>query len=90
VRFIRRCESDYPFYNVSVLASGVSLPNEPGNVMSEDPPADGKGYESRLELVWEGERKLRVARNPEMKLKSSSMEVGGVVVEQATTFLVGT
>ena len=40
--------------------------------------------------MWEGPRQLRIAHNPEMRLRSSSVTVSGVTIEHATAFELGT
>jgi hypothetical protein len=90
VSYTRRCGSAYSNLNVSVLPTDVTPPDAAGNALVEEPPTDGKGHESRLELVWEGPRQLRIAHNPEMRLRSSSVTVSGVTIEHATVFELGT
>jgi hypothetical protein len=90
VSYARRCGNDYSNLNVSVLPADATLPDAAGNALVEEPPPDRKGHESRLELVWEGPRQLRIAHNPEMRLRSSSATVHEVTIEHATTFELGT
>jgi predicted dienelactone hydrolase len=90
VRYIRRCGYDFPNLNVSVLPAAATLPDAAGNALVEEPRKDGEAGESRLELVWKGQRQLRIAHNPEMRLRFSSTSAAGVTIEHATTFEVGT
>lgn len=87
VRFRRWCGSKEATWNVSVLPSGSSLPNEPGNALAEQivKPKPRTGYSEFLGLAWTPPHaRLEITRNPELYAGLAASEVAGVQVEHST------
>lgn len=87
VRFTRRCGYESPTLNVSVLAKDTILPNQKGNAFAERPrEGGGRGYETRLDLMWDTSGRLTIVHSPNMAVDVGATEVDGVPIEQTTLF----
>jgi hypothetical protein len=66
VRFNRRCGSELPSLNISVLPKSAVLPDEPGNIFVDVPPKDASGYTTHVRMIWSGPHTLTIERNRSM------------------------
>jgi hypothetical protein len=84
IQFSRRCGSDLPSLNVSVLPISVPLPDEPGNVLIDVPPKDIGGYTTRIKVIWSEEHQLTIEHNDSMKLERAATSAGDLQIVQRT------
>src|SRR5579872_2341235 len=76
IRFNRWCAGEESVYQVSVLRAAEMLPNDPGNVLREEPAT----LSAEIQLVWEKPRELWVAHSYQMTLDYSVSQVGDVTI----------
>jgi hypothetical protein len=80
VRFSRRCGSELPSLNISVLPIDAVLPDEPGNVLVDVPPEAMGGYRTHVRMLWSEEHTLTIEHNESMTLEKSAASAGEVQV----------
>jgi hypothetical protein len=80
VRFSRRCGSELPSLNISVLPASAALPDEAGNVFIDVPPKDASGYATHVRMIWSEAHTLTIERNESMALEKSASAAGEVQV----------
>jgi hypothetical protein len=80
VQFSRRCGSELPSLNISVLPVDATLPDEPGNVLVDVPPNSIGGYRTHVSMLWFEEHTLTIERNESMTLEKSVASAGEVQV----------
>jgi hypothetical protein len=84
VQFSRRCGSDLPSLNISVLPISVPLPDEPGNVLIDVPPKDIGGYTTHIRMIWSEKHQLAIEHNESMKLEKAAISVGDLEILHRT------
>ena len=84
IQFSRRCGSDLPSLNISVLPAAVPLADEPGNVLIDVPPKDISGYKTHVRMIWSEQHKLAIEHNESMKLEKAASSAGDLEVIHRT------
>jgi hypothetical protein len=80
VQFSRRCGSELPSLNISVLPVDATLPDEPGNVFVDVPPDPIGGYRTQIRMLWSEEHALTIEHNASMTVEKSATSAGEVQV----------
>jgi hypothetical protein len=82
VIYDRRCGSEEPVKNVSIVAASAHLENGPGNALVEQSVVGALSRTANIELEWHGDSSIRISRNPSMRTALTATQANGVSISQ--------